>query len=156
MKVFKHKVLVTFLIIGLILVVMGGIAYKWFNRNDVSNGKFDKTVKVTNNNFEYKNSEKDNKVAVRDEEEVYKDMHRMANTKIVADEIWGEDEISEERLNKVILEVMKSSYEDKEKLLTMLRNWKTGNFKNAVEEHNYLWEKLGGNLGKAKALRKQE
>lgn len=156
MKVFKHKVLVTFLIIGVILVVLGGIAYKWFNRNDVSNGKFDKTVKVTNNNFEYKNSEKDNKVAVRDEEEVYKDMHRMANTKIVADEIWGEDEISEERLNKVILEVMKSSYEDKEKLLTMLRNWKTGNFKNAVEEHNYLWEKLGGNLGKAKALRKQE
>jgi len=145
------KILSVVIIILCAIVIT--ISVLWKPKN-VSNEVFKDTVKVTDKGFEYTTSEKENPVAVREEKDVYDDMHRMANTKIVADEVWGEDEINEERLNKVIMEVMKSSFNDKEKLLTMLHNWKTGNFNNAVEEHNYLWEKLGGTVGKAKALKK--
>jgi hypothetical protein len=34
-----------------------------------------------------------------------------------------------------------------------LNNWKKGSFKNGVNEHNYLWEKLDGNQGEAIAIR---
>lgn len=140
-------------IIVILCSIVIAITVLWKPKN-ISDDVFKETIKVTDKGFEYNTSEKDNPVAVRAEKEVYDDMHRMANTKIIADEVWGEDEINEERLNKVIMEVMKSSFSDKEKLLTMLHNWKTGNFNNAVEEHNYLWEKLGGTVGKAKALKK--
>lgn len=93
------------------------------------------------------------RVYVRNEEEVLEEMHMMANTKIIADEIWGEIEITEERVDFLIVEVMASDYPDRKELLTILYNWKNENFSNAVDEHNYLWEKLGGNIGKAYKLK---
>ncbi|GMQ60461.1 hypothetical protein AN1V17_48610 [Vallitalea sediminicola] len=94
------------------------------------------------------------KVYVRCEEEVWEEMHMMANTKIVADEIWGEIEITEERVDYLITEVLVSEYSDRKKLLSILYNWKNKDFSCAVDEHNYLWEKLGGSVGKAYELRK--
>lgn len=96
------------------------------------------------------------KVYVRAEEEVWEEMHQMANTKIKADEIWGEIEITEDRVNALIIEVLSSKYPDKKRLLTILYNWKKQEFSNAVEEHNYLWRKLGGTIGKAYELRIKE
>ncbi|MCT4688211.1 DUF6241 domain-containing protein [Vallitalea sp.] len=93
------------------------------------------------------------KVYVRDEKEVWKEMHMMANTKIVADEIWGEIEITEERVNYLITEVLVSDYPDKKRLLTILYNWKNEDFSCTVDEHNYLWDKLGGSVGKAYKLK---
>ncbi|GKX29066.1 hypothetical protein SH1V18_15460 [Vallitalea longa] len=93
------------------------------------------------------------RVYVRSQEKVWEEMHMMANTKIIADEIWGELEITEERVDFLIIEVLASDYPDKKILLTILYNWKNEDFSNAVDEHNYLWGKLGGNVGKAYELR---
>jgi len=93
---------------------------------------------------------------ISDEESVvYNTMHKMINTKIVAQDgkIWGEIEITTDRCNKLIKEVTNSGYPDKATLLQFLYRWKDKNFFNGVEEHNYLWDGLNGMIGKAKALR---
>ena len=89
----------------------------------------------------------------RSETDIYKELHSMANTEIVADEIWGEIEITDEKVDALITEISDSSFTDKDILLEMLNNWKKRNFTNAVEEHNYLWDQLGGTVGEAYGLR---
>lgn len=94
---------------------------------------------------------------VSDEEiVVYNIMHKMINTKIVAQDgkIWGEVEITPDKCNQLINEVSKSGYPDKTTLLQFLTRWKDKNFNSGVGEHNYLWNGLDGTIGKAKALRK--
>lgn len=36
-----------------------------------------------------------------------------------------------------------------------ISKWKDGDFNNAVEVHNYVWNNLDGEIGKAKALDKE-
>lgn len=93
-------------------------------------------------------------ITVRAQKEMWDTLHKMANTKIVADQIWGETEITPERVDRLLEEVEQSAYPDKIRLLDMLNRWKDGDFSQAVEEHNYLWEKLDGTVGKATGLRK--
>ena len=90
-----------------------------------------------------------------DELSLYSTMHKMINTKIVAEDgkIWGEIEITPDKCSKLIAEVTKSKYPDKETLLQFLERWKDNNFKSGVNEHNYLWDGLGGTIGKAKDMR---
>jgi len=116
----------------------------------VSNTEFNKVVKTTSTGFVY---EPKDKVEVRDEYKIYDDMHKMANTKIVADAVWGRLDMEEERINKLIIEVLNSEYDDKEKLISILKNWKSGDFTHCVEEHNYFWAKLDGSIGQATALK---
>ncbi|MBB6713117.1 DUF6241 domain-containing protein [Clostridium gasigenes] len=89
------------------------------------------------------------------EERVYIRMHGMINTKINAEDgnTWGMIEITNEDCNKLIEVVNTNNYEDKEKLLAFLNSWKNKDFSNGVEQHNYIWEKLGGVEGKAISLK---
>ncbi|MBX4263644.1 DUF6241 domain-containing protein [Clostridium estertheticum] len=86
---------------------------------------------------------------------LYNTMHKMINTKIVAEDgkIWGEVEITDGKCDQLINDVSKSGYPDKVVLLEFLTRWKNKDFTNGVEEHNYLWDGLNGTLGKAKSLR---
>lgn len=93
-------------------------------------------------------------VVVRKQKVVWEEMHKMANTKITANEIWGKIEITEDRVSTLLTEVIASDYDDKKQLLTILYNWKHEDFSETVEEHNYLWRRLDGTVGKAYGLRK--
>ncbi|HZK53637.1 MAG TPA: DUF6241 domain-containing protein [Desulfosporosinus sp.] len=86
---------------------------------------------------------------------IYTEMHKMINTKIVAEdgEVWGEILITIEKCYKVIKDVNETDYVDKDILLQYLANWKAGDFTHAVAEHNYLWGALDGTVGRAKSLR---
>lgn len=95
---------------------------------------------------------KDITIVVRDEDTVLDEMHKMANTKIVADQIWGKVDTTTERINMLILEVEKSEYKNKKQLLDILKRWKDGDFRQAVQDHNFLWDRLGGTVGKAQDL----
>jgi len=142
------------LILSAIAIIAVGTGM--LNKNDkISNDEFNRIIKTTNTGFVLKpnEDEKNNKIEVRDEYKVYDNLHKMANTKVVADAVWGKLDMEEERINKLIIEVMNSEYEDKEKLLSILRNWKNGDFTHCVEEHNYFWVKLNGNVGQATALK---
>ena len=90
-----------------------------------------------------------------EEIKIYNTMHKMINTKIVAEDgkIWGEIEITPEKCQVLIAEVTKSGYPDKDTLVQFLTRWKDNNFNSGVDEHNYLWDGLDGTIGKAKSLR---
>jgi len=49
--------------------------------------------------------------------------------------------------------VEKINYEDREKLLDILNRWEKGDFSQADKEHNYVWEKLGGTIGRAVGIK---
>lgn len=95
-----------------------------------------------------------NTYKIASEDTIYEIMHKMANTKIEADAIWGKMEITADKLDSLIKVVEKQNWSDKDKLLTILNRWKSGNFSKCVDEHNYLWGKLGGTMGKAQRLKK--
>jgi hypothetical protein len=80
-------------------------------------------------------------------------MPKMSNTKIVAEYIWGNETITEEKVNGFIIKTKSLNSPDKQLLLDILYRWKDGNFINAVNEHNYLWIVLNGTVGEAYALR---
>jgi len=85
---------------------------------------------------------------------VFKEIHRMANTKIIAEdgEIWGEIDITAERIERLIKEVETSAgFDDatRRRLLEILYRWQSKDFSEIVEDHNYVWRKLGGTVGKA-------
>jgi len=50
--------------------------------------------------------------------------------------------------------VTSSNWEDKNKLIEILNRWKNNDFSMAVEDHNYIWAKLGGKDGKATGVKK--
>lgn len=88
--------------------------------------------------------------SVRTQKEMWTTIHHMANTKIIADKIRGEIEITPKLVKELICEVNESDYDDKLTLLNILNNWLNENFENAVDEHNYVWSKLEGEVGWAK------
>ena len=98
----------------------------------------------------------DNKQVISEAElSVYSKMHKMINTKIIAEDgkIWGEIEITSDRCQQLITEISESQYPDKDVLLGFLTRWKSENFSSGVGEHNYLWDGLNGTIGKASDLR---
>lgn len=64
----------------------------------------------------------------------------------------GTIEITDERIDKLIANVNNCSgfdYATKNMLLEILYRWKDGDFSQIVEDHNFIWERLGGTVGKA-------
>lgn len=140
------KVFVTTLIV---LILTGIGSFMWANGK--LNNIFDKSNEKKEITQIFKKEEiKDKKAKV-----VFQKMHEMANTKIVAVDglVWGEMEPTEESVNALIQEVSSSNYENKEQLLQILSRWKNGDFSNCVDDHNFLWKKLGGQVGKASKLK---
>jgi len=142
------------MLLGIVIIVSAAVVL--FQKNDkISNDQFNKLVKTTNTGFVYQSKEdkQSEDIEVREEFKVYDDMHKMANTKVVADAIWGTLDMDEERINKLIIEVLKSDFDDKKELEAILTNWKKGDFTHCVDEHNYFWSKLNGSVGEATGLK---
>ncbi len=80
-------------------------------------------------------------------DKIYDEVHKMSNSLIIAEDsqIWGEEKITRKRINEV-LEFVEGIDEF---LAVEIKKWDKLDFNNAVEVHNYVWEKLGGNVGKA-------
>jgi predicted Abi (CAAX) family protease len=88
-------------------------------------------------------------------EKIYDILHRMSNTKIIAEDnqIWGRISMDPEYIASLKSLVEKVDYKDKDYMLEVLSRWENNNFSKAVEEHNYFWKKLGGTIGKAISLK---
>jgi hypothetical protein len=138
------------IIVSVIVVILSGIgSYVLANRN------FNKVANESSKIKELTQILKKDDIKDKDTRETFKKMHEMANTKIVAEDglIWGEIQPTEEEVSSLIQKVTNSNYEDKDKLLEILNRWKSGDFSNCVDEHNFMWKKLGGQVGKASKLR---
>ncbi|MFL0268883.1 DUF6241 domain-containing protein [Candidatus Clostridium radicumherbarum] len=90
------------------------------------------------------------------ESNIYDIMHRMTNSKIIAKDgqIWGTLPMGKEQIQTLKQTIEKINYPDREYLLGALSRWEQGDFSQSVDEHNYLWNKLGGTVGEANKLKK--
>ena len=136
------------IVILLVLIIsLSTILVLWSNGYEIVNFAFDKVSEIN----EEKNSEKKNEVvesedvaqAIMDLTQCYQTVHHMANTIIIADDgqIWGQNEITREAVTQMVNE---------------LKKWLELDFSNGVEVHNYVWDKLDGNIGKAKGLNQEK
>lgn len=92
--------------------------------------------------------------AVNAEGVIIDSMHKMLHQKVIADKKIGFIALSSENIKKLrhMLE-QSDKMLNKEKYAEILDRWEKGDFSQAVEEHNYMWERAGGeSAGKAKRL----
>ncbi|MEG2017168.1 MAG: DUF6241 domain-containing protein [Clostridium sp.] len=149
-----------------IVIVLGAGLFGYTYYMNYKTGKFEakKNQKEIENIVEDINEEKDSSEAEEKPEEkelkssdyypeskVYDIMHRMSNTKIIAEDnkIWGELLIDSESLGSIKALVSEIDYPDRDYLLSVITKWENGDFSKADEDHNYFWAKLGGTIGKA-------
>ncbi len=84
-------------------------------------------------------------------------IHGMTHQKVVAEDKWGIYQISEERIDNMleVLDKVKGTpeeYKYQDFYSEALTEWDKGNFNNAVDVHNYIWNLNGGTIGKAERL----
>ncbi|MEN8079208.1 DUF6241 domain-containing protein [Clostridioides difficile] len=142
-----------FIVILLVLIIsLSTILVLWSNGYEIVNFAFNKVNEITEEkDVEEKPQVVEETVATPvDLNEIYDKVHLMANTIIVAEdgEIWGTYQITKDDLSNVKNQVLGND----DYLYNELSKWLELDFSNAVEVHNYVWEKLGGTVGKAEKL----
>ncbi|HBP65454.1 MAG TPA: hypothetical protein DD730_14630 [Desulfosporosinus sp.] len=124
----------------------------------VSNNNFDKVV-TTNADGKYTLIGAA-KVSSQPENDVIIEMHKMANNYVNASETWGTQEMTQERLNALIVETLShpstTEYQHKARLLEILTDWKKGDFTHLAADHNYVWDCLFGTVGKATGVKEKK
>lgn len=156
-KRFYKKWWFYFIIIIFILCIgTGSYFYIIHAPGKMSEKNFDKKVSVNKNGTVDIKDKSNAQVKVRDESKIYDEIHKMANSKIIAEDnkIWGQIEITPEICNNLIVELGYSNYSDRDTLIKWLLQWKNKDYSNSVEVHNYVWTKLNGNIGRATELKK--
>ena len=85
-------------------------------------------------------------------------IHYMAHQKVAAEVKWGHEQITQAKIEH-LLAIAKNeatTYAHKDLYVTTLESWAAGDFSNAVDVHNKIWEMQGGdeatNSGKATRL----
>lgn len=81
-------------------------------------------------------------------------LHQMTHQKVKADTKWGQIEMTPENIALMIaiLERDGVEYTKEDYYWEVLNAWKNGDFSNAVDVHNTIWEWQGGTIGKATGL----
>jgi len=85
-------------------------------------------------------------------------LHQMTHQKIEATEKRGAIEMTPERIEEMlkILRANEGAYEEYEFYEQSLTAWEEGNFSNAVNVHNTIWEWHNGTVGRATGLLSEE
>lgn len=90
------------------------------------------------------------------EHKVNEAIHNMSHQKVEAKVKWGHTQITQAKVDR-LLEVCKmNDYKFNELYIPLLERWSKGDFSNAIEDHNAVWEMQGGddstNSGRATRL----
>lgn len=141
------------LIIATILVALIAIgSILWVKGYDIVNYVYDTSMKSQDVDEE-EIVETNVAVAPIDLDDIYEKIHYMSNTIIIAEDgnIWGKEDITIENIKSVLKELEGND----DYLFEELNKWVNLDFSNGVKVHNYVWDKLGGTVGKAKALNEE-
>ena len=151
----EKKIIVTLIVL---IISLSTILALWSNGYGIVNFAFNKVNEINDS----KNSKKENEVIENENVAVvpmdltqcYQKVHHMANTIIIADDgqIWGQNEITREAVTQIVNEVKGQD----DYLSDQLKKWLELDFSNGVEIHNYVWNKLDGNIGKARELNEEK
>ena len=89
-----------------------------------------------------------------DEQDIVKEIHLMSNSLIQAgdNQVWGTEEVNKANIKKVLsmLDQVPVNTRTK-KLREIVVRWQQGDFSQIVDDHNYVWDLLGGTVGRAKS-----
>lgn len=151
----EKKIIVTLIVL---IISLSTILALWSNGYEIVNFAFNKVNEINDS----KNSKKENEVIENENVAVvpmdltqcYQKVHHMANTIIIADDgqIWGQNEITREAVTQMVNELKGQD----DYLSDQLKKWLELDFSNGVEIHNYVWNKLDGNIGKARELNEEK
>ena len=161
------KKILIYAVVTVIVLGVGLFGYNYYMNYKAGKFEAEKNQKEIEAMVDDINKEKE--AAIDDEEtvalkspdyypiqKIYDIMHRMANTKIIAEDnkIWGELPIDDNSLGDLKALISEIDYEDRDYLLKVITRWEQGNFFEADHEHNYFWTKLGGTVGRAVGVKK--
>ncbi|MFQ3545444.1 DUF6241 domain-containing protein [Halobacillus rhizosphaerae] len=83
-------------------------------------------------------------------------IHAMSHQKVEADRKWGAERMTQKKIDRLLGILKKAEEVDAFKHPDLYENilipWSKGNFSNAVEAHNAIWDLQGGSIGKATGL----
>ncbi|MDU5108467.1 DUF6241 domain-containing protein [Clostridium sp.] len=156
-NIFKSKVFITILVI-IFIIAIGAFSFIIYKQIDSGNFDAKSNISEIKKIDKELSSEELNEVKDSDYypiENIYDILHRMSNTKIIAEDnqIWGKIEMDPEYIASLKSLIEKVDYKDRDYMLEVLTRWENNDFSQAVEEHNYFWKKLGGTVGKATSLK---
>lgn len=157
----KGKLIKLIIIVNIfLLIAVGGfISYQFFNKKFAAEDEALKNVVkeeivVVQANKSAKETLGEIKAieSMEKQEDIVKDydfVHQMSNNLIVAadGQKWGEQAVTLENIDLGIEMLVDNPY-----IVAELNKWKEGDFKNAIEVHNYCWEILEGDTGKASSI----
>ncbi|WP_285397296.1 DUF6241 domain-containing protein [Lysinibacillus sp. fls2-241-R2A-57] len=87
------------------------------------------------------------------EHKVNEAIHSMSHQKVEAKVKWGHEQITQDKVDRLLAVCKMNDYKFKELYISILERWSKGDFSNAVDEHNKIWQLQGGeesrNSGKA-------
>lgn len=156
-NIFKSKIFISIIVI-IFIVAIG--AFSFIIYKELDSGNFDAKSNLSEIKKIDKELSNEESNEIKDSEyypieSVYDIIHRMSNTKIIAEDnqIWGKIEMDPEYISSLKNLIEKVDYKDKDYMLEVLTRWENNDFSQAVEEHNYFWKKLGGTVGKATGLK---
>lgn len=90
------------------------------------------------------------------ESKVNATIHSMSHQKVKAASQWGRERITQEKVDRLLTVVKMNDYKYKELYISILERWSKGDYSNAVDDHNKIWEMQGGddttNSGRATRL----
>lgn len=93
---------------------------------------------------------------IKSEENFMDILHHMTHQKVHAEDKWGAVEITDERIELMLEIAENSNFTHRNFYMETLTEWQNGDFSNAVEVHNYIWELQNGNIGRALRLFTEE
>jgi Family of unknown function (DUF6241) len=155
-NLFKNKPLIITLIVLLFIAtsVFSFFYYKEHNSGNLSAKENISEIKKLDKELSEENSNELKENTYYSIENIYDILHRMSNSKIVAEDnqIWGRLPMNSNDISTLKNLIEKVDYKDRDYMLEVLSRWENNDFSQAVEEHNYFWKKLGGTVGKAVSI----
>lgn len=143
----SKNIIIALIVTIVVSLPLGFFLYKYEIRENEKENIQNVSVKgQKNNSLESNDGEVDSK-NINNIEKIYDEVHKMANSLIIAEDnqIWGEEKITRKKIKELL-----ESVEGIDDFLTVeIEKWDKLDFNNAVEVHNYVWKKLGGTIGKA-------
>ena len=96
------------------------------------------------------------KLDIKDEEDFMEAIHFMTHQKVSAGTKWGALEITNERIDEMLSVLDKEDFSREDFYRETLLAWKEGDFSNAVDVHNRIWNVQDGTIGRATGLLTEE
>ncbi|MGH2317053.1 DUF6241 domain-containing protein [Planococcus sp. SE5232] len=157
----KKRIKTLGIILGIVVLLAAG-AYYFIAQNSSGAGEIsevaDKIEELEGKEVEAEKAKTEEDEPDMKEVRLQINLHQMTHQKIIADKKKGAIEMTTANIEDLltIVEANKDHYEHSDFYEMTLTAWKQGDFSNAVDVHNTIWNWHGGTVGRATGLMSAE